>query len=526
MKRRSFLEQLSIAGGTGFSLGFSPKIKAIDAVTNQSQPEKDALVSIQVTAPSTIHVNEPFWIGIRLLTKPYFTNWEPSWNRSRATVNGPFNVSSRGIHFMNNVVPHWDNEIEIISDKDLEGITRYSFKEGSGPYENDQRPIRRLEGFRFKEAGIKYIKIKDPITGITGISNAIVVTQNPPKQRLYWGNLHCHSIFGDGVRIPEEIYAFAKDESFLDVFALTDHTEAITKAQWSYFKEVTNDFNEKDRFVTFIGGEWTSPQFGHRNFIYPGDDGQILRSSDPKQNTLPKLFEAARQNKCLLIANHTASGGHTTKWENGHDPEIERLIEVYSIGGINEMMFGMHKLSKTRAKENEVEGSHVLDGLKRGFKLGMIGTGDDHDGRPGDSLHHLQEKPESYKFMRGPGLMGVWAQELSRESIFDALWNRHVFGTTNNRTYLKFTINERIMGSEITTNQDLSVEIEVASNLFIERIDFLMLGEVTQSTEPQKEATFWHFTIDKVTSPTWFYTRIKLAEDHFAWSSPIWVNPV
>lgn len=523
MKRRSFLEHLTLAGGAGISLGMVPDNKSL--IKTPMIEDDKSLLSIQVTAPSSIGVNEPFWLGIRLLTKPFFTKWEPSWNRSRATVNGPFNQSSRGIHYMENVVPLWDKEVEISGDEGYEGITRYSFKEGTGPYQYDKRPIRRLEGFHFSTPGVKFIRIKDPVTGIVGRSNPIVVEKEFPKERLYWGNLHCHSIFGDGVRIPEEIYAFAKDESFLDIFSLTDHTEAITKAQWTYFKEVTNDFNQAGRFVTFIGGEWTSPKFGHRNFIYPGADGPILRSSDPEQDTLQKIYSIAKNNGALIIANHTASAGHTTNWDNGHDSEVERLVEVYSIGGINEMMFGMHKFSQNRKKDDEVAGSHAIDGLKRGFRLGMVGTGDDHDGRPGDALHQLQEKPESYKFLRGPGLMGVWAENLSRESIFKALWNRQVFGTTNNRTWLKFQINGNLMGSEIKSNSNLSITVEVAGSVLIQRIDLIKEGDVVQSVEPNQLYFKWNLNENKPNTLTWFYARIKLAEDHIAWSSPIWVNP-
>lgn len=520
MKRRSFLEKLVITGGAGLSLSPENAIESSPAVP----VEEKHLQGIQVTVPSTVAVGEEFWIGIRLLTKPYFTQWHPIWQRNGATVNGPFNQSSRGIHYMDNVLPAWDKEVEIIGEDGFEGLNRFSFKEGSGPFEGDRRPVRRLEGFRFSRPGVKYIRVKDPETGITGISNPIVVSENKPQYRLFWGDLHCHSIFGDGIRLPEEIHTFARDESFLDVFALTDHTEAITKGQWTYFSEVANDFYEPGRYVTFIGGEWTSPKLGHRNFIYPGDKGPILRCTDPNQDTLQKLYAIARTEGALVIANHTASFGHTTHWDNGHDPECERLVEIYSIGGINEMMFGLNRLSPNRRKDQEVAGSHAIDGLKRGFKLGFIGAGDDHDGRPGDSLHHLQEKPADYKFLRGPGLMGVWAEELTRESVFKALWNRRVYGTTNHRTWLKFSINDAPMGSEIRARGELSVKIEAAGVTKIERIDLVREGETVRSFEPGMQYFSTNITVNKAGTSTWYYLRLKLAEDHAAWSSPIWIN--
>jgi hypothetical protein len=523
MNRRNFLENVTLLTGGTSLLNTIPDYSASDRSQTSSEDKK--LLEIRVTAPSVVRLNEPFWVGIRLLTEPFFADWIPTWQRTRATVHGPFNKSARGIHYIENVLPSWKGAVTISGDEGFSGIDQYSFTEGNGPYQSDNRPVRRLEGFQFTSPGVKYIRVTDPVSGVTGISNAIYVEAEKPTHRLFWGNLHCHSIFGDGIRIPEEIYAFARDESFLDIFALTDHTEAITDAQWNYFKEVTNDFDKPGRFVTFIGGEWTSPKYGHRNYIYPTQHGPILRCTDPDQDTLPKIHAIARKTGALIIANHTASPGHTTDWDNGHDPEVERLVEIYSIGGINEMMFGFGNPSKNRAKDKEVRGSHAIDGLKRGFKLGFIGTGDDHDGRPGDSLHHLQKEPDSYRFLRGPGLMGVWAEDLSRESVFRALWNRRVYGTTNNRTLVKFSVNGHPMGSEIVAKGELQLSVEVASNLPIQRIELIKEGEVVQSVEPGRLDARWDVTEKKPSANTWYYVRVSMANEHIAWSSPVWISP-
>ncbi len=526
MKRRKFLENISLVTGSAALAGATPiKIKEIKKTpdTNSETNKERALNEIRITAPSVVGLNEPFWLGIKLMTEPFYAEWLPIWQRGRVTVNGPFNHSARGIRYMDNVLPLWEGEVNISGDDGYEGVAKYSFKEGSGPYQSDKRPISRLEGFRFTKPGVKYIRVTDPISGYVGISNPISVEKEEPTERLFWGNLHCHSIFGDGIRLPEEIHSFARNESFLDIFALTDHTEALSDAQWNYFREVCNTFNEPGRFVTFNGGEWTSPKYGHRNFIYPGDEGPIMRCTDPNQDTLQKLFAAAREHKALLIANHTASGGHTTHWDNGHDPETERLIEIYSIGGVNEIPKGPGNTFDSRVKKGEVIGSHAVDGLKKGFRLGFIGTGDDHDGRPGDAIHHLQEQPESYKDLLGPGLMGVWAKNLSRNSVFDALWNRRVFGTTNNRTWLKFSLNGHPMGSEIKVTGKILFKVEAASNLNIQRIDLVKEGKTIQVLEPNQLIASWNPEENFSSGSSWYYVRLTLDEEHLAWSSPIWV---
>ncbi len=529
MKRRNFLSNISLVVSGSTLLNFTalgkntPGNNDQDNNTLNSKDDKK-VTRFHVTVPSTVGLNETFWVGLRVLTEPFIANWIPKWQRVRATVDGPFNQSPRGTRYMENVLPQWDGLVKISGGEGYVGPKEYSFSTGSGPYESDKRPVRRLENFSFNKPGIKYIRITDPVSGIEAISNPIHVAAEATTERLFWGDLHCHSFFGDGIRSPEEIYAFARDESFLDVLALTEHTEALTNAQWNYFREVTNTFNEPDRFVTFIGGEWTSSKYGHRNFIYPGIEGPIIRSSDPEQNDLHKLYALARHHKALIIANHTASPGHTTHWDNGHDPEVERLVEVYSIGGVNEIPAGEDNSFSSRIKKGEVIGSHVIDGLKRGFHLGLIGVGDNHDGRPGDALHHLQEKPIDYRFLRGPGLMGVWAKDLTRESVFDALWNRRVYGTTNNRTWLKFSINGHPMGSQITVDGKMAIKVEAASNLVIQRIDLVREGKTVQFLEPKRLEASWSPKEKYPSAGTWYYVRVSLDGEHLAWSSPIWVT--
>ena len=260
MKRRSFLSNSLVVGGstlfnvTAFGKNVRDKDGQDKIIVNNIIEDKKA-VAIQVSVPSTVGLNETFRVGIRILTEPYFTKWIPQWNRTRATVDGPFNESPRGTHYMDNVLPTWNGSVNIFGDSGYQGPSTYSFSEGSGPYESDKRPVRRLEGFSFSSPGIKYIRVVDPLSGLEGISNPIRVSAAKPKERLFWGDLHCHSFFGDGIRSPEEIYAFARDESFLDIFALTDHTEALSDTQWNYFRDVTNTFNEAGKVVTFVGGE-------------------------------------------------------------------------------------------------------------------------------------------------------------------------------------------------------------------------------------------------------------------------------
>lgn len=51
----------------------------------------------------------------------------------------------------------------------------------------------------------------------TRISSPIYAVADDACQHLYWGDVHGHTIFTDGVCSPEECYYFGRDEAFVDI---------------------------------------------------------------------------------------------------------------------------------------------------------------------------------------------------------------------------------------------------------------------------------------------------------------------
>jgi hypothetical protein len=90
------------------------------------------------------------------------------------------------------------------------------------------------------------------------------------------------------------------------------------------------------------------------------------------------------------------------------------------------------------------------------YKLGLIASTDTHNGNPGDTEEASYdgwsgvEDDTPAKRLTGPpsmltgggpnpgGLVGVWAQENSRDAIFDALQRREAFGTSGTRMQVRF----------------------------------------------------------------------------------------
>jgi hypothetical protein len=488
------------------------------------------LTGFQVVAPSTVAVNEEFSVGIKALCAPHFIG-AGCYGAPPPSLRSPYNASPRGITYMDNVPREWDGSVMIRAEGGYRGPDGLSFKGRPGPYRNDKRPITRLGGLRFTAPGIKRIEVADPASGARGVSNPVEVSAEPLAERLFWGDIHSQTFFSDGLRCPEELYAFARHEAFLDIFGLADHSESLTNRQWEYFVGVTNDCNEHGAFVTLVGLEWTSRRFGHRNLHFPGDKAPCLRCNDPVAADLEHVYRVARKEGALVVPHHSANATMGVDWSLGHDPEVERLVEIHSIWGNSERPASAGNPRPIRMTGGEKAGQHVLDALRLGRRYGFTGGGDIHDGRPGDELHVFQKQPPHYKDLWRQGIMGVWAKGLTREAIFEALWNRRCFATTNVRTIVRFSVCGQPMGGATSHRGPRPVTLHVASEVPVSKVDIVRNGDDLLSLHPQTcEVDFE--TVDpghglqasRATPADWYYARITREDGEMAWSSPVWVD--
>jgi hypothetical protein len=154
-------------------------------------------------------------------------------------------------------------------------------------------------------------------------------------------------------------------------------------------------------------------------------------------------FHAAFHDLDVLVNIHV--GGRMTNLE-WYDQKIERLCETHSTHGTVEWFF--------------------MDALDRGYKVGLTAGSDGVMGRPG-ACHPGRRLIRNLK----NGLTAVYAKELTRESLWEALQNRCCYATTGERIRLWFEVNGVPMGSELATVDDLQIKFSVQGTQPIERVD-------------------------------------------------------
>ncbi len=349
----------------------------------------------------------------------------------------------------------------------------------------------------------------------------IVTSPEPPRltdssgRRVFFGDVHGHISFSDGLGTHDQFYNFAKSVSRLDFGAVTDHCDfpdEMSVSEWNVTRLLASAFNEPGTFVTLLAYEWTSNEvradYGHKNVYYPGDDGEVFSPCREDGATPEALFAGARRSRALVVPHHVSvdwgSVRASTDWSH-HDAEVQRVCEIASCHGVTEYD------GNPRAHGNPpVPNSSVQSALARGYRLGLIASSDTHMLAPG----------------RNGGIAAVICDELSREQLFEALRSRRCYASTGPRVLIEFSVNGHGMGEEVRAGQSgrpVDVSYSVATDRPIVAVEVVRNNEAVHREEPGGLTASGNWQDSAGLAPgTYYYLRIELEGGEFAWSSPLW----
>ncbi|MFW6414149.1 MAG: DUF3604 domain-containing protein [Verrucomicrobiota bacterium] len=339
----------------------------------------------------------------------------------------------------------------------------------------------------------------------------------------YFGYLHTHSdISNDGRENIDFGYQEAIYNAGLDFAAVSDHFWADKPSwQWEQVLEAACKHNREGQFVTFPGYEWSSQDFGDRNVYFKNVGPQC--PVGVLENTPAEIFAHLRGEEALVIPHSPAYElrARGIYWDY-HDPDFERLVEIFSSHGSSETVHDNPYPLKNTTMYPAVEYNTVQAAIKRGVKIGFIAGGDNHR-RP------LPEDPA-----RGnTGITGTWARELTRDGIWEALFARRCFGTTGVRATVGFKLQGHWMGETVVNagkGMNREMQLRIASPIPVQSVEILKNNQLLKKWCPENRRCFVFTTeyADKLTEGTsstdFYYVRARLGDDQMAWSSPVWVE--
>jgi hypothetical protein len=258
-----------------------------------------------------------------------------------------------------------------------------------------------------------------------------------------------------------------------------------------------------DHNVYFLDDD---PALYRSRSFYNYGNYQMYHGPDPQINHVEDLFMVLKRDYAagtVLCIPHWGGRHGNPAW---HDPVVQRAIEVFS---------------EHRRSEDWATGF-----LTRGYRMGIMASSDGHKGNPGYG-HLWLKRPVDWNTQEtGMALMAVQAEELTRESIFNAIYNRRTYATSGDRIILDFRVNGRPMGSEIQSEEAPGIFLQVIGTDKIEKVEIKRNSRVVKEYFPGADSLEiqWADADFRAGKSSYYYVRILQANGEEAISSPIWVN--
>lgn len=399
-----------------------------------------------------------------------------------------------------------------------------------------------LPNLYFNEAGVFTIKLKNLHTKETFYSSPIKCF-NDGTNHLFWGSLHGESERYDSTESIESCIRHFRDENAYNFYGVSpfESAEETPNDVWKLINQNVVDFNEEDRFTTFLGYQWEGEAGaeGARLFVFSKDSKPILRKKETKAN-LKKIYKGFSPKEMISIPTFTMGKGYHFNFKD-FNPDFERVVEIYNAWGSSECTekegnpLPIDCEGKKGIQETS-EGS-VQRALEKGYRFGFVAGGLDDRG-------FYTPFFDGEQVQYPPGLTAIITPNFNRSSLFDALYQRSCYATTGEKIILGFALAEQGMGSELSTQTKPGLQFcrhlsgFVAGQGQITKVELLRNGKVLKTFTP--ESNQMEFVYDdlepmaKITLPgrdkapsfVYYYLRVTQEDGHMAWSSPIWVDYV
>jgi hypothetical protein len=333
--------------------------------------------------------------------------------------------------------------------------------------------------------------------------------------KLFYGDLHQHTDISVCNRLGdqsiEEDYQFMRDINRLDFACATDHGYNLNAYLWAYTGKLARVNEDPGRFVTFLAEEWTSSFeeysaqhpygfYGHRNLILADPYFARWWNSRNRQTPAEVWEELRKLNADFIHVPHQLAdtGNVPTDWDFV-DERAQPVAEIFQVRGSYE-----YKGAPREAKNTTPPGYFLQDAWARGIVIGVIAS-PDHGG--------------------GYGKACVFAPELSRKAILEALRARHCYGSTAAKILLDVRVNDQLMGEKIAAapRGPVTVKIVARCPADIDRIEVCRNNQFIYLNRPDgREADLTFVDMAPLEGRSYYYVRLVQKDEEMAWSSPVW----
>lgn len=442
--------------------------------------------------------------------------------------------------------------------------------------------VRVFDDVRAGAPGVLRVRASAEIAGAARevASNPARVWAGAPRVVRFVGDTHVHS--GSDVAsttVPggdhrghfvesSAAFGYLRDVAALDWAISTEHDTGMTAKTWLANQQRVDGFNVPGEFVTLLGYEWTPERrVGHHVVVFGGEaspKNPLVASDRPGPggadavaasagDLVTNLRRRVASERRAMIIPHMmqpfpnrdperaeASEPHET-WDGPAGTrkgsyiftDLRRVAEIYSHH--NDDFTTGDFVQTTEGRGNAVDQPQLFElgvanpwslqhAWATGHRVGVVAGSDNHLGTPG--MDNFAETVTHHG-----GLTVVFAETLTREAVFDALYDRRCYATTGARILLDFTVAGEAMGSEMyrKSGQPVQIALSVDGTAPLEAVevvkfadgDFKVLRSVALDGATLSAALSFADPLDQ---PTIYYLRVRQTDGEMAWSSPVWVD--
>jgi len=298
----------------------------------------------------------------------------------------------------------------------------------------------------------------------------------------YFGDIHNHCSIGYGHGSIEDAFANARTQ--LDFAAVTPHavwpdipeddpdlTSVVdyhrqgfrqSARQWPHYLDVVRANNHPGEFVSLVGYEWHSMEYGDHTIYLLGPEKSIMRAPDLAALRQSASQRGERGTKCWIIPHHIGyhQGYRGINWQ-AFSSEYSPVVEIMSMHGCSEGDEGPYPYRHTMGPCDWE--STMRYGLAQGHIFGVIGSTDHHSAHPG-----------SY----GHGRLSVWADELTQKGIWDAVSARRTVALTGDNIHLAVALDGHPLGSILGPRPNRTIDVDVLGGDALDYVEVLYNNRV------------------------------------------------
>lgn len=306
---------------------------------------------------------------------------------------------------------------------------------------------------------------------LAGVALAILDGAAAAQDKVYFGNLHAHTVYSDGSGTPDEAYAAAKAAG-LDFIAVTEHSHAAAEGSGdterlhiatdrSLYNGTRPDslisaakrHTVPGRFVAIYGQEYSTISKGNHVNVFEVPD--VIDIPNAKFRDLIDWTSRHRDSSgrpALLQFNHPALDdeeaveygrddfGGAEAWLRAMDGQAE-LIELFN---------GPAKAKQGGLRSAAVQESDYYHYLNLGFHLAPS-VGHDNHYRTWGIVTDAR--------------VAVVAPRLTKAAVLDALRARHAYATSDKNLRLVFRAGRALQGDIVTSVPAVDSELPLTLSI-------------------------------------------------------------